>query len=423
MRPTRRRVLAGIGGLGGLGGLAGLPRLARAASGTPGRRFVFVLAPGGWDVTRVFVPAFDNAAVAMESVAEPWTIGGLSLVDHPARPSVRSFFEQWHERSVVLNGLLVRSIAHEICMMISLTGDTSGARPDWATLLGAADADRFVIPHLVLAGPAFPGDQGVVVGRAGEDGQLDRLVDGSAVTLADGAAGGPSVAAEGVLDRFVAARAQARADAARSTGARTLLGQVAAAGQYAGRVKVTGADVRFSGGSRLAERAQVAVDVLAAGVARCVTVAADPGELGWDSHTDNDQNQSPLWEDLFDGLGALVAALEDAPSPDGGTLADDTVVVVLSELGRAPGINSFNGKDHWPYTSAMLVGRGLVGSRVVGAFDERYYGVPVDPGSGEVAADGPLLTAEALGATLLALGGVDPGPLVPGFDPITGLFG
>ena len=114
--------------------------------------------------------------------------------------------------------------------------------------------------------------------------------------------------------------------------------------------------------------------------------------------------------------------LENTPGEREERLADETVVVVLSEMGRTPQLNALDGKDHWPFTSAMLIGPGLTGSRVVGGFDALYYGRSVDPSSGEIAASGPLLSAETLGATLLTLADIDPALHVAGVEPLWGIL-
>src|SRR5687767_9205448 len=99
-------------GSGAMAAALGFPGSVRAA-GAGDLKFVFVFAPGGWDPTRVLVDAFDNPNVAMEVDADRGVAGGISFVDHPARPSVRSFFDNHHARTLVLNGMLVRSVAHE----------------------------------------------------------------------------------------------------------------------------------------------------------------------------------------------------------------------------------------------------------------------------------------------------------------------
>jgi hypothetical protein len=102
------------------------------------------------------------------------------------------------------------------------------------------------------------------------------------------------------------------------------------------------------------------------------------------------------------------------------TLADETVVVVLSEMGRTPLLNGFLGKDHWPYTAMMITGPNVLGGRVIGGYDDDYYGLEVDPASGEAADGTQVLSAEAVGATLLAMADIDPAEHVTGVDPILG---
>ena len=418
---TRRSVLrAGSASLAALG-LS--PRFAHAASASD-TKFVFVFAPGGWDPTRVFAAELDNPNVDFDLAAERGTVGNLTFVDHPARPSVRAFLEAWHARTVVLNGLMVRSIAHEICSMIAMTGTTSGLSPDWPAILAHRERDRYTLPHLVLGGPSFPGDLGVVVSRTGSAGQLENLLSGRSADLADVVTAGPNAPAESILDRYLARRAAARADAARSAIDRALARRFADSVAHAAELKDLQWVMDFTGGASLAAQAQVAVDALSLGVSRCVTLAAAGGQLGWDTHADNDTLQSPLWEDLFAGLGQLLAQLAATPGTAGAaTLADETVVVVLSEMGRTPRLNAFLGKDHWPYTSAMVVGPNLAGDRMIGGFDENFYGKYVDPLSGDVDEDGAILSAESLGATLLAMADVDPQDYLPATaDPILGLL-
>lgn len=417
----RRHFLAGAGAA--LAAL-GLPlHVARATTGTD-RKFVFVFNPGGWDPTRVFVPAFDLPEVAMEARAARATAGGLPFVDHPDRPSVRAFFEAHGSRALVVNGLLVRSIAHEICSMIMMTGSSSGLLPDWPAILGHADRDRTVLPHLVLGGPSFPGDLGVSVARTGAAGQLEMLLSGDALDISDLPVRSPSRPAENVIDRYLVRRADARALSPRSTVEAGLTSDLAAAMHEVTGLKDLRYTMDFTTDGSLAQQADVAVQALALGVSRTVTLAHGlvGGAFGWDSHADNDNAQSALFEGLFAGLLELMAALRATPGTSAPTLADETTVVVLSEMGRTPALNATNGKDHWPYTSAMVIGDGVTGGRVVGGVDAGYVGLRVDPASAEVRDDGEVLSAESLGATLLALADIDPEPYVSGVAPLTGVL-
>ncbi len=59
-------------------------------------------------------------------------------------------------------------------------------------------------------------------------------------------------------------------------------------------------------------------------------------------------------------------------------LLDTTLVLVMSEFGRSPTINSAAGRDHWPWAqSVLLAGAGISGGRTFGATD-RYAAYPSD---------------------------------------------
>ena len=421
---TTRRTLLKATGAGLLAFGAPLPfglrsGLASANPLTDGKlKFLFVFNSGGWDPTRVFVDGFDNAAIDMEVSAERGQAGDLNYVAHPNRPSVDAFFQAWGERTAVCNGMLVRSIAHEICTVLAMTGDSSGTRPDWPAILANEVREDFIIPHVVLDGPSFPGDLGVAVARAGGQGQLDALIDGSAIDASVMAAGGPSHPAEGIMDAYMLRRTQAAAAGASSAAHAQLSGDLSHAVEQARALKDLRYVMDFSVGSTLGSQAQVAADLLSLGVARCATLRQ---AASWDTHADNDNLQSPLWESLFDGLNQLMSVLQTTPGELAPTLADETVVVVLSEMGRTPQLNGFDGKDHRPYTSAMLIGPKVQGGRVYGGLDSQVYGLPIDPISGDNGGE-QLFSAEALGATLLAMADVDPGPYVQGVSPILGML-
>jgi hypothetical protein len=85
----------------------------------------------------------------------------------------------------------------------------------------------------------------------------------------------------------------------------------------------------------------------------------------WDTH----KNNFPILRDnhlphLDQTLSAL---LEDM---NGRGLLDETLVVMMGEMGRTPEINKDGGRDHWTYCySVVLAGAGVQGGTVYGASD------------------------------------------------------
>ena len=64
-------------------------------------------------------------------------------------------------------------------------------------------------------------------------------------------------------------------------------------------------------------------------------------------------------------------------------LLDETLVVVMSDMGRTPKINKDAGRDHWTFCySVLLAGAGIQGGTVYGESDEQAAYVkdkPVSP--------------------------------------------
>lgn len=417
-----RRTFLGASAAAAAAGL--LPsRRARASTSVSGAdlKFVFVVNYGGWDPTRVFAAEFDNPAFDMERLADSATVGDLSFVDSADRPSVRSFLETWYSRTLFINGILVPSIAHDNCLRLSMTGTTATTRSDWPSVIAAARSSDFSLPQLVVAGPSFPGDLGAMVTRTGSSGQLEALLSGNIRDWSDVPVGGPNARSEDILDSYMARRAAAAA--AGASGAREIE-QLAAfyrAVERGGELKNLLNVMDWGGGSGFTTQVRMAVDALSLGISRTVTLSTG---YGWDSHTQNDTTQSANFENLFAGLVSLMDMLSTQPGEVGETLADETVLVVLSEMGRTPQLNSADGKDHWPYTCTMVCGPNIAGNRVIGGFDYYAYGKTLDFESGEIDEDtGRNISVDSVGATLIQLAGIDSEEHLPGVQAISAVLG
>ena len=405
---SRRQVLAlGAGALGVPGALVS----GRAqAAGTPQRCFLFLHCDGGWDTSFVFTPEL-LGKVDHQADAQAGNIGGVDFLDHPERGSVRDFLSQHAGQTAIINGMEVRSITHERCRRIVLTGQGEGAVDDWPSILAASSPKPLLLPHLVLAGHAFNAQHADQVVRVGDDGQLAKLLDGSAFAERDqGMIVPPAPEIEQDLLK------------ARLASLQTNAGSTAEADYYARYAQALSAADTLRGveGLSLApqntacERDMLAdaatlFECFSRGLSRCGMLKYEGwcGE-GWDSH-ENVANQARHFSDLFGYLSGILADLETRVAVDGSPLRDHVTVVLFSEMGRTPSLNALGGKDHWTFTSAMLVGAGVQGGQTVGALSDQSRGLPIDLETGSAMEGGVSLTASNLGATLLAMGDVDPG--------------
>jgi hypothetical protein len=372
-----------------------------------------VHAQGGWDPLCAFAPLFDAPDIDMEASAQPARIHGLDLVDHPDRPAVRAFFETYGDQTVVLNGVSVRSVNHETCQAVALTGATSDARTDWATRVADAYQGAHRIPHRVLDGPVFPGDRAVLVSRA--QGRLQSLVRGDVFAELDVPVAEPHPTTTPVVDRYLRRRAAARLGV--SPGSVGRIGYAEAIDRAQGLVSDR-LELALVAAPELSGQVDTAASALASGLSRCVTLSTP---FQFDTHADNSQ-QTPVLNGLFESLSKLVTRLGARPGPTGALLSDDTVVVVVSEMGRTPAYNATRGRDHWPYTSTLLIGPGLTCGRIVGGYTASYAGIGVDPSTGMPDPRRPGIPATTVGATLLALAGLDVGEWLPGTEPLRGIL-
>ena len=411
MRPSRRD-LARLLGLGTLGLTApGVLRADASSISAIDRRFLFIFAKGGWDPVFALAPMFDSPYIALDERSLPGEANGIPFVDSWERPSVRRFFETWGGQTCMVHGMEVRAVTHDQCRRLIMTGTNDVAADDWASTL-AAPATDLLLPSLVLSGPSFTTQHARSVVRVGENGQLAALLNGTAT---------PEVLS-GDVSSLVDAHVRQRVDRFardRHGGAGVVTADIGAALDRLDAVRTLGSSIDLTVSEPddaylpVSERAMPALRCLSQGLSR-VAMVEHPGMLGknWDSHSDG-YMQSAHFEILFSDLNAILAEMSIMPGPYGGTLLSETCVVVFSEMGRAPQWNAMNGKDHWTFTTAMMIGSGVSGGRVVGGYDPGLLGLRTNLTSGEVDEAGERLTSQHFGATLFALGGIDPGEVPP----------
>jgi hypothetical protein len=125
---------------------------------------------------------------------------------------------------------------------------------------------------------------------------------------------------------------------------------------------------------------------------------------GWDMHANIAQGirqQLPAFDQAF---AALIRDLDRTG------MLDSTLVMVSSEFGRTPKINTTAGRDHWPKVfSVVLAGGGIKKGSIYGSSDATATEPQDDP-----------LTIEDLAYTLHHLLGIDPDKklMAPGNRPV-----
>lgn len=413
--PLSRRTLLTRAGLASAAAM--LPRgLGAAPVAANDRKFLFLFCVGGWDPTYVFAPLVGRSGIDVDPDGVATEIGGIPILDNATRPSVRSFFEQYASRIALLNGFQVNGVAHERCRRLLFTGAASGDADDWPSTI-AGKATGYLLPDLIVSGPAYTSTYTTSVMRVGQTGQLAGLLDGTALASSDLPLAAPSASTQAAVDAFLAERVaafEASAGIGRTGRFASDLGAVRDQLDLVRSLPDLDLSIEVEGvATPVSTLVRPALDCLERGYSR-VAVAQHGGQydLGWDSHSGIDQ-QSWNFEVLFADLLTILADLGSRVGTSGRPLSEEVTVVVCSEMGRTPKLNPSGGKDHWTFTSAMFVGPAVRGGQVVGGFDDTLVGQPLDPVTGELRSDGIVATSENLGATLLAMAGLDPGDSAP----------
>src|SRR5262249_30111277 len=133
---------------------------------------------------------------------------------------------------------------------------------------------------------------------------------------------------------------------------------------------------------------------------RFVTVIWDEfGQLnsGWDTHVDHFNR---LRNELLPGLDLAFSALIDDLEQRG--LLDETLVLVLNEMGRTPRLTR-EGRDHWEFAyTNLMAGGGVARGSVIGKTDR----------IGARVIERPLSAKDVLATAYFALG-IDPQTVLP----------
>ena len=348
-----------------------------------GPLFVFVQAEGGWDPTSFCDPKVN---VAGERVINHWAetddIRQAGNIRYAPFAANREFFEKYHPRMLVVNGVDAQTNSHDAGMEHNWSGRISDGYPTTTSLLAAHSGTGLSMPYLSFGGYSRPA--GLVVYSRLDGSDLIRriLAPGLAGDLASGplvepedlaalraARAGSSrhlAAASGLLPRAARSRGQYASATAQESMAD--LADFSALLADAGPLEAIERQGQLS--SSLRRQAQLAVLAFEAGV----SVSADLCLGGFDTHQDHDAEHSWLLASLTGAVDFLWTYAEERG------LADRLLVVLGSDFGRTNRYNDAAGKDHWPFGSFVVMQKGQRWTnRVVGETDALHFARTVNP--------------------------------------------
>lgn len=364
-------------GLAGLG-LAVPFRLSATAAEKkdepyPGPYYVVFNASGGWDTTYLMDPKgvgginrlYKDGDILTKGVhryapTKPHAKGGVTNED---------FYAEFGDELLTFNGLDYSVNNHSPGARYMATGKLDSlAYPTFAALVAACRGPDSPLAFLTFGNYSATGNLTAMS-------RVPYLPSLRRIALADAIEGNER---SPYHDKFALDRIeQALKEQHEATGALPLLPR-AERGEnmlYAAQVnskalaRVTEFIPKTVPKERLAQQAEIALASFKAGV--CVSANLTIGQF--DSHANNDADQMKLIPEFLAGIAYLLRRAGELK------IREQLVVIIQSEMGRTPNYNNGNGKDHWSIGSAMFIGKGIKGNRVIGATDEKQFAVPFDP--------------------------------------------
>lgn len=418
----RRTFLKMLTGAAAVGAAPSLVTLTHAQSQTYGGPYwVFVTASGGWDPRFMFDPTLN--AVQNRRYTELGKIGNISYapipidqealglgVDTDFSPHLLSneqFLTRFGSRLTVINGIDTATNNHETGQRALQSGLNSEGYPAIGALIAATHGPTQPVTFMSSGG--YDGTAGLVpLARVNDPDALRNLAAPNTLdpknAMSDKFHTDDTWArirnaqrerlallkAEQRLPRF--ARSMERLESARASD--NLLGALNIPDKL---VEIP--SYQLDDLERFERQAQLALTGFKAGIA----VSANLQFGGFDTHGNHDRDQVRQIVKLLGGIGFLLDQLDAAG------IGQNAYVVVTSDFGRGPRYNgegTGSGKDHWPITSALVLGPRIPGDRVIGATTDDQLAMMVDPSSLAPGSEGRKLTPGVLHRSLRQVAGV-----------------
>ena len=372
-----RRDFLKLCGLAGLG--LALPLRARESRSAEkkdepygGPYYVVFNASGGWDTTYLMDPKGVNGINRLYKDGDILTKGAHKFA--PTKPHAKvgmcneDFYAEFGNELLTFNGLDYSVNNHSPGARYMATGKLDSlAYPTFAALVAAARGPDCPLAFLTFGNYSATGNL-VAMSRVPYIQSLRRIANADAI---DGNEKSP------YHDKFALDRieeALREENAAAGTAPRLPRAERSENMLYAAQAnskalqRVTQYIPATVPKERLSQQAEIALASFKAGV--CVSANLTISQF--DSHANNDPDQMKLLPEFLAGIAYLVRRAGELK------IRDQLVVIVQSEMGRTPTYNTGNGKDHWSIGSALFLGKGIKGNRVVGATDDKQFAVPLD---------------------------------------------
>jgi len=360
--------------------------------------FVLVDAGGGWDPTSLCDPKgnakrmdgrgpinrfyTDDIGTISNSAIQYAPFPHQSLLNTNA-PGLREdmpisnfsdFFNRHYNNMMIINGIDVETVSHSVGSRNTWSGSNKEGTPSFSALASANNAPDSLMSFLSYGGYDFTANL-VPSTRVNNATMFQELAFPNRPNVYDNNRHYLKPNIYQKIEQAKQQRLQRKLDT-------TLLPQRRAALNRLLNTKTNGLESiisemekiktilpnqTFSKG--LKGQAELAAASFAAGTSASVNLSIS----GLDTHSNHDRDHSYRLAELIDAVDHLWDMLALL------NIADKTTVIIGSDFGRTPFYNDDHGKDHWNITSMILMGAGIPGNRVIGATNEDFNALKLDP--------------------------------------------
>ncbi len=345
---------------------------------TEGLFFINVFAGGGWDVTMFCDPKghIDGGLSQEYQTGDIQSTGNISYApptpNFPANNN-QHFFEKYASELLIVNGIDTTTNAHLAGTRYAATGNLqSTSYPSFAALYAATKSDGNSLPLGYLSyGSVYANTANLLpVSRLQDVDSLRRLVDTN--VHREGARFRSEFSTQRVAE---ALKKQNEKQTKAQFHPRTKrnMATLYTAQLSARKLKELSRHLPATLPESPFER-QIVLSLAACAAGICISADLELG--GFDSHDNNEARQSVLLDEYTKGIELLLERAETL------NIRERVLVMMTSEFSRTPVYNTTGdqiGKDHWPVNSAMFIGPGVPGNKVVGQTTEGHFAMGFDP--------------------------------------------
>jgi len=351
------------------------PLVGEAATSFSGKFVVTLQARGAWDVTCFCDPKENQrgeaAITAWSTNNETQTSGNIKYAPFANN---EAFFKKYADRMLVINGVDSLTNSHSIGETVNWSGRTALGYPTLTAMYSAVYAPSLPMSYVTFGG--FNRTENLV--RATQLGWSVTNIGKLLRPNYDNSR--PMINSElwSLVKQLHQNDTQRQIDsfsltAGNRSAREAYLSSLSNMNQLSEFADMLPADDEWepSGmNGNFKQQAQFTIAAFKAGV----SATADLSQGGFDSHEDNDSEQTTNLNELTSGIDYLWEAAEEAG------IADRLLVIVGSDFSRTPYYNSAQGKDHWSVGSYIIMEKGKrYTNRYVDGSDEGQNAIKIDP--------------------------------------------